>query len=262
MGGGVLGRELALVGQSLELGGDRRALLGVGGFDCAEAAQNRDKTNTKTATYAHFPMLGSGRPMFRRLSFIALRPNRLGACRVAVGTTRRANPVSARARQFGRQRAAAVDVRQPRQDEVGDGRPEGADRAARRERRRRHGRRAPVRAVREPGRQQAAEVRLRRRAHLRRAAPSRAGRPTTGSKAFITLQGTPYEVSDLVLQAVRRRLRAVAQEPAESAQGGLVLGALGIDFRKLAQEPAQRGRGDRSVTRRRSRSPARPTSPR
>ena len=53
--------------------------------------------------------------MFRRLSFIVLAPNRLASSRVAVGTTRR-RVRSARERQFGRQRAAAVDVRQPRQD--------------------------------------------------------------------------------------------------------------------------------------------------
>ena len=67
---------------------------------------------------------------------------------------------------------------------------EGQRRAARRQRRRRHGRRTAVGAVREPGRQQAAEVRLRSRDDVRRAAPSRAGRPSRGEKGYITMQGT------------------------------------------------------------------------
>ena len=86
------------------------------------------------------------------------------------------------------------------------------------------------------------------------------GATYTGSKGYVTLQGTPYEVADLVLkQFVAGYEQSLKSR--QNAQGGLVLGALGVDFRSGSRTRATRARR-RSATPRRSRSPAPPTSSR
>jgi hypothetical protein len=61
-----------------------------------------------------------------------------------------------------------------------------------------------------------------------------------GAKGFITLQGTAYEVSSLVLkQFVAGYEQSLKSR--QNAQGGLVLGALGIDFRRWLKNPRNEG---------------------
>jgi hypothetical protein len=69
------------------------------------------------------------------------------------------------------------------------------------------------------------------------------GATYTGDKAFVTLQGTPYEVSGLVL----RQFVAGYEQALKSRKGngGLVLGALGIDFTKWL--PDARNEGEAKV---------------
>ena len=80
----------------------------------------------------------------------------------------------------------------------------------------------------------------------------------TGSKGYVTLQGTPYEISDLVMKQFVAGYEQTLQNR-RGAQGGLVLGSLGIDFTKWLKNAAQRGRRRRSAMPRRSRSAARRT---
>ena len=239
MGGGVLGRELALVSQSLELGSDRRPLLSVGGSDCAEAAQNRDKTNTKTATYAHFPMLGSGRPMFRRLSFIAflltaLMASGCGGDDEKGDSGQRASAssdVNALLRStfanVGKMKSATVDLKvriEPRGTNAGVG--------------------AVAARLSGPFASQGANKlpKFAFDVELTSAGQTVAGGASyDGSKGYITLQGTPYEVSNLVLKQFVAGYEQSLKSRAKSAQGGLVLGALGIDFRKWLKNPRNEG---------------------
>jgi hypothetical protein len=66
-----------------------------------------------------------------------------------------------------------------------------------------------------------------------------AGATYTGEKGYITLQGTPYEVSDLVLkQFVAGYEQALKTR---KGGGGLVLGGLGIDFTKWLKNARNEG---------------------
>jgi hypothetical protein len=59
----------------------------------------------------------------------------------------------------------------------------------------------------------------------------RVGATWTGEKAFITLQNTPYAVSDLVArQFAAGYQQALRSNQAGKAKGGLLLSSLGIDF--------------------------------
>ena len=66
------------------------------------------------------------------------------------------------------------------------------------------------------------------------------GATYTGSKGFLSLQGTPYEVSNLVLQQFVAGYEQ-SLKSRQNAQGGLVLGALGIDFRKWLKNARNEG---------------------
>ena len=66
------------------------------------------------------------------------------------------------------------------------------------------------------------------------------GATYTGSKGFIALQGTHYEVADLVLQQFVAGYEQ-SLKSRQNAQGGLVLGALGVDFRKWLKNPRNEG---------------------
>jgi hypothetical protein len=62
----------------------------------------------------------------------------------------------------------------------------------------------------------------------------------TGSKGYVSLMGTPYEVSGLVMkQFVAGYEQALKSR--KNASGGLVLGALGIDFTKWLHAPRNEG---------------------
>jgi hypothetical protein len=65
------------------------------------------------------------------------------------------------------------------------------------------------------------------------------GATYTGEKGYITLQGTPYEVSGLVL----RQFVAGYEQALKSRKGGggLVLGSLGIDFTKWLPDARNEG---------------------
>jgi hypothetical protein len=65
------------------------------------------------------------------------------------------------------------------------------------------------------------------------------GATYTGEKAYITVQGTPYEVSGLVL----RQFEAGYEQALKSRKGGggLVLGSLGIDFTKWLRDARNEG---------------------
>jgi len=66
------------------------------------------------------------------------------------------------------------------------------------------------------------------------------GAAYTGAKAYLNLQGTPYRVSDLVLkQFVSGYEQSLKNR--QNAQGGLVLGSLGIDPRKWLKNPRNEG---------------------
>jgi hypothetical protein len=72
----------------------------------------------------------------------------------------------------------------------------------------------------------------------------KAGATYDGSKAYVSLMGTPYAVSDLVTkQFVAGYEQALKSR--SSAQGGLVLGSLGIDFTRWL--PDARNEGDSQV---------------
>jgi hypothetical protein len=61
----------------------------------------------------------------------------------------------------------------------------------------------------------------------------RLGATWTGEKAFITVQNTPYAVSDLVArQFAAGYQQALRSNQAKQAKGGLLLSSLGIDFTK------------------------------
>jgi hypothetical protein len=67
-----------------------------------------------------------------------------------------------------------------------------------------------------------------------------AGASYDGAKAYVTLMGTPYEVSDLVT----KQFVAGYEQSLKSrkpAQGGLVLGSLGIDFTKWLPDATNEG---------------------
>jgi hypothetical protein len=67
-----------------------------------------------------------------------------------------------------------------------------------------------------------------------------AGATWTGTKAYVSLMGTPYEVSDLV---VKQFVAGYEQslKSRRSAKGGLVLGSLGIDFTKWVPDAKKKG---------------------
>jgi hypothetical protein len=67
-----------------------------------------------------------------------------------------------------------------------------------------------------------------------------AGATWTGTKGYVTLMGTPYEVSDLVMkQFVAGYEQALKSR--KSGKGGLVLGSLGIDFTKWVPDAKNEG---------------------
>jgi hypothetical protein len=67
-----------------------------------------------------------------------------------------------------------------------------------------------------------------------------AGVTWNGSKAYVTLMGTPYEVSDLVAkQFVAGYEQSLKSRT--SGKGGLVLGSLGIDFTKWVPDAKNEG---------------------
>src|SRR3954451_4427159 len=67
-----------------------------------------------------------------------------------------------------------------------------------------------------------------------------AGATYDGSKAYVALMGTPYAVSDLV---TRQFVAGYEQslKSRQKAQGGLVLGSLGIDFTKWLPDATNEG---------------------
>ena len=67
------------------------------------------------------------------------------------------------------------------------------------------------------------------------------GATYTGEKGFVTLQGTPYEVSGTVLQPFVASYEQALKSQQSEQKGGLVLGALGIDFRKWLKNPRNEG---------------------
>jgi hypothetical protein len=71
-----------------------------------------------------------------------------------------------------------------------------------------------------------------------------AGATYDGSKAYVALMGTPYAVTDLVTKQFVAGYEQ-ALKTRQSAQGGLVLGSLGIDFTKWL--PDARNEGESQV---------------
>ena len=70
----------------------------------------------------------------------------------------------------------------------------------------------------------------------------RIGATWTGEKAFITLQNTPYAVSDLVArQFAAGYQQALRSNRAKQAKGGLLLSSLGIDFTKWLKDARNAG---------------------
>jgi hypothetical protein len=70
----------------------------------------------------------------------------------------------------------------------------------------------------------------------------RVGATWTGEKAFITLQNTPYAVSDLVArQFAAGYQQALRSNRAKQAKGGLLLSSLGIDFTKWLKNARNAG---------------------
>jgi hypothetical protein len=68
------------------------------------------------------------------------------------------------------------------------------------------------------------------------------GATWTGEKAFISLQNTPYAVSDLVArQFVAGYEQSLRSKQSKQAQGGLLLGSLGIDFTKWLKDARNAG---------------------
>jgi hypothetical protein len=71
-----------------------------------------------------------------------------------------------------------------------------------------------------------------------------AGATWTGDKAYVTMMGTPYEVSDLVTKQFVAGYEQSLKSRG-SAKGGLVLGSLGIDFTKWV--PGAKNEGSAQV---------------
>jgi hypothetical protein len=68
------------------------------------------------------------------------------------------------------------------------------------------------------------------------------GATWTGEKAFITLQNTPYAVSDLVArQFAAGYEQSLRSKQSKQAKGGLLLGSLGIDFTKWLKDTRNAG---------------------
>jgi hypothetical protein len=59
-----------------------------------------------------------------------------------------------------------------------------------------------------------------------------AGATYNGSKGYVTLMGTPYEVTDLVMKQFVATYEQSLKSRKAGSSGGLVLGSLGIDFTK------------------------------
>jgi hypothetical protein len=59
-----------------------------------------------------------------------------------------------------------------------------------------------------------------------------AGATWNGTKGYVTLMGTPYEVSSLVMKQFVATYEQSLKSRKSGASGGLVLGSLGIDFTK------------------------------
>ena len=179
--------------------------------------------------------------MFRRLSFIASCPNR--SDRVGLRWGRREGRIrSARERQsdvnallrstfanLGKMQSATVDLKvriEPRGANAAAGTV-----AARLQR--------AVRRARAPNKLPKFAFNVELTSGGRTVA---GGAAYDGSKGFITLQGTPYEVSGLVLkQFVAGYEQSLKSR--QNAQGGLVLGSARHRLPQVADEPAQRGRG-------------------
>ena len=89
-----------------------------------------------------------------------------------------------------------------------------------------------------------------------------AGATWNGTKGYVSLMGTPYEVSSLVMKQFVATYEQSLKSRKAGASGGLVLGSLGHRLHEVAAQRPQRGRRPRSATRTRSRSAARPTSSR
>ena len=98
---------------------------------------------------------------------------------------------------------------------------------------------APARPVRQPGPRQAAEVRLHRRAAVRRAELQR-GRDLDGTKGYVSLMGTHYEVSDLVM----KQFVAAYEQSLKSARPTAAAGwcsAASASTSRSGSDAAQRG---------------------
>ena len=68
-----------------------------------------------------------------------------------------------------------------------------------------------------------------------------AGATWTGSKGYVTLMGTPYEVSDLVMKQFVATYEQSLKSRQAGSSGGLVLGSLGIDFTKWLPDARNEG---------------------
>jgi hypothetical protein len=68
-----------------------------------------------------------------------------------------------------------------------------------------------------------------------------AGATWNGSKGYVTLMGTPYEVSNLVMKQFVATYEQSLKSRKAGASGGLVLGSLGIDFTKWLPDARNEG---------------------
>jgi hypothetical protein len=68
-----------------------------------------------------------------------------------------------------------------------------------------------------------------------------AGATWNGTKGYITLMGTPYEVSSLVMKQFVATYEQSLKSRKAGARGGLVLGSLGIDFTKWLPDARNEG---------------------
>jgi hypothetical protein len=68
-----------------------------------------------------------------------------------------------------------------------------------------------------------------------------AGATWTGTKAYISLMGTPYAVSDLVMKQFVATYEQSLKSNKSKGSGGLVLGSLGIDFTKWLPDARNEG---------------------
>jgi hypothetical protein len=69
----------------------------------------------------------------------------------------------------------------------------------------------------------------------------RAGATWTGTKGYVSLMGTPYEVSDLVMKQLVATYEQSLKSRKTPSNGGLVLGSLGIDFTKWLPDARNEG---------------------